>query len=238
MSCYPMLAQKEKQDEESPVSAQEEYNNMPLLVPRYHNYVAPDADPEEVDDKLKECLLYYPDMLNAFPLAFPDIATSQQADPVNQALLLKDRYELQEFHGTQLTCRHDEDDQWRIVLPEALIDPAISWYHYALGHVRTARLCQTLRTHCWVPNLQAGVKQVVLTCDSCQRNKNPGPGQGHLPPRQDIGLPWEEVAVDLVGPWKIEVPENIGRALFFSTRSSRGWSIQVIAVIRITSSLF
>jgi hypothetical protein len=166
MSRYPMLAQKEKQDEEGPVSAQDEYNDMPPLVPRYHNYVAPDADPEELDDKLKECLLFYPDMLDAFPLAFPDIAPSQQADPVNQALLLKDRYELQEFHGTQLTCRHDEDDQWRIVLPEALIEPAISWYHYALVHVGTARLCQTLRTHCWVPNLQARVKQIVLTCDS------------------------------------------------------------------------
>jgi transposase InsO family protein len=53
------------------------------------------------------------------------------------------------------------------------------------------------------------VEQVVLSCDSCQRNKNPGPGQGHLPPRQDVGLPWEEVAVDLIGPWKIAVPDGI-----------------------------
>jgi hypothetical protein len=50
---------------------------------------------------------------------------------------------------------------------------------------------------------------IVLSCNSCQRNKNPGPGQGHLPPSQDIGFPWEEVAMDLVGPWKIEVPDGI-----------------------------
>jgi hypothetical protein len=154
MSRYPMLARKEKQDEESPVSAQANYTQAPT----FSNCVPPNADPEELDDKLKECLLYYPDELDVFPLAFPDIATSQQGDENNQALLLQDRYELQEFYNTQLTCRHDDGDQLRIVLPEDLIDPAIGWYHYALGHVGTARLCQTLRTHCWIPNLQKRVR--------------------------------------------------------------------------------
>ena len=62
--------------------------------------------------------------------------------------------------------------------------------------------------------MEERVKQVVLSCDSCQRNKNPGPGQGFLPPRQDVGLPWEEVAVDLIGPWRINVPD--GTVEFFA----------------------
>jgi hypothetical protein len=131
-----------------------------------------------------------------------------------QALLQQDCYELQEFYGTPLVCRCDDQDQWRIVMYETLIDPSINWYHYVLGHVGTARLTQTLQTHFWIQQLQQQVKQVVLTCDSCQRNKNPGPGQGHLPPRQDVGLPWEEVAVDLVGPWKIDAPK--GTVKFFA----------------------
>ena len=37
--------------------------------------------------------------------------------------------------------------------------------------------------------------------------------QQNLPPRNDIAVPWEEVAADLVGPWKITVPQ-IGELRF------------------------
>ena len=39
----------------------------------------------------------------------------------------------------------------------------------------------------------------------CQRKKLPGTGFGELPPRNALLLPWSEVAVDLIGPWKITV---------------------------------
>jgi hypothetical protein len=102
------------------------------------------------------------------------------------------------------------------MMPEALINPSIDWYYHVLGHVLgTAGLCQTLRTHFWIRQLKEHVDQVVLSCNSCQCNKNPGPGQGHLPPRQDVALPWEEVAVDLMGPWKVTVPDT-GTIEFFA----------------------
>jgi transposase InsO family protein len=209
LSRYPILAREEKQDGDK-VEGRDFHEG-----PTFHTYVPPDADPDELEDKLKECLLFFPEHLDAFPLAFPDIHTAQQADPSVQALLDLERYETQDFYGTPLVSRHDDNDQWRIVMPEALIDPSIDWYHHVLGHTGTARLCQTLRTHFWIRQLQERVDQVVLSCDSCQRNKNPGPGQGHLPPRQDVGLPWEEVAVDLVGPWKVTVLDT-GTIEFFA----------------------
>jgi hypothetical protein len=89
------------------------------------SYVPPDADPDELEDKLNKCLLYFPEHLDAFPLAFPDILTAQQADPAIQALLEHERYKLQDFYGTPLVSRHDDNDQWRIVIPEALIHPSI-----------------------------------------------------------------------------------------------------------------
>jgi hypothetical protein len=132
LSRYPILARKEKQDEK------EDYHQSP----NFHNYIPPDADLEELEDKLKECLLYFPDHLDAFPLAFPDIATAQEADQTVQALLELDRYELQDFYGTPLVSRHDDNDQWRIVMPESLIDPSIDWYHNVLGHVGTQHDCR------------------------------------------------------------------------------------------------
>jgi hypothetical protein len=147
----------------------------------YHNYTLDsDADHDEVEVALSNCLLYYSEDLNAFPLAFPDIATQQQANKAVQALLELDRYKHQESYSTPLV------DQWRIVMSEAFIEPSINWYHYVLGHVGTARLSQTLQSHFWIRQLQQQVKQVVISCDLCQCNKNPGPCQGHLPPRQYV----------------------------------------------------
>jgi hypothetical protein len=140
LSRYPILARKEKQDEKK------DYHK----APNYFNYVSPDADPEELKDALNECLLYFPEHLDAFPLAFPDIAIAQQADVTVQALLELDRYKLQDFYGTPLVSRHDDNDQWKIVMPETLIDPSIDWYHHVLGHVGMARLCQTLCAHFWI----------------------------------------------------------------------------------------
>jgi hypothetical protein len=50
-------------------------------------------------------------------------------------------------------------------------------------------------------------------CDLCQYHKQPGQPYHHLPPRNGMAVPWEEFAVDLVGPWKVLVPE-IGELRF------------------------
>ena len=46
---------------------------------------------------------------------------------------------------------------------------------------------------------------MVQTCATCQQYKLLGPGYGKLPPREAPLAPWDEVAVDLIGPWKIQV---------------------------------
>jgi transposase InsO family protein len=49
------------------------------------------------------------------------------------------------------------------------------------------------------------VESVTKYCDPCQREKLPGPQYGHLPSRQAALLPWEEVALDLIGPWTVKL---------------------------------
>jgi transposase InsO family protein len=38
--------------------------------------------------------------------------------------------------------------------------------------------------------------------------KLPGPQYGHMPPREANILPWEEVALDLIGPWTVKVADE------------------------------
>ena len=51
--------------------------------------------------------------------------------------------------------------------------------------------------------LRATVDQ--YRCEECQKNKLLGAGYGLLPPRQAPFMLWSEVAVDLIGPWKIDL---------------------------------
>jgi transposase InsO family protein len=66
----------------------------------------------------------------------------------------------------------------------------------------------TIEVHFYHPNLREIVDSVVGACDSCQRNKLPGRGYGELPPREADSVPWNEVAVDLVGPWTVLVQQQ------------------------------
>jgi len=163
-----------------------------------------DNDPDH-SSSLHEALLFYPDDVDTFPLQFESIAETQQQDPAMLPLADRDDFDIEMFNGVEMICRRVEN-QWKIVLPQALVLPAIKWYHVVLGHCGVNRLVDTLRTHFWIPNLKSQVADFVGKCDACQRNKFQGPGYGKVPPRNQVAQPWEEVAVDLVGPWTVELP--------------------------------
>ena len=74
-----------------------------------------------------------------------------------------------------------------------------------LNHVGITRLWLTISTHFYHPNLRPCIEHVVHDCTICQRYKLSGPGYGHLPPCDAQLAPWDEVVVDLIGPWKLHV---------------------------------
>ena len=59
--------------------------------------------------------------------------------------------------------------------------------------------------HLYHPKMRSVAERVTKNCDACQREKLPGPQYGHMPPRQANILPWEEVALDLIGPWTVKL---------------------------------
>ena len=66
------------------------------------------------------------------------------------------------------------------------------------------------------PNLRNKIESIK--CDACQRYKVSGRGFGHLPPGDVIAAPWEQVDVDLIGPWTVQT--RTGRVYEFSALTS------------------
>ena len=84
-----------------------------------------------------------------------------------------------------------------------MTDNLISWCHVTLNHIGMTQLRRTIATHFHHPRLKAPAEQRVANCNACQCNEAIGPGCGELPERDAQLLPWNEVASDLIGPWKI-----------------------------------
>ncbi|GAX12003.1 hypothetical protein FisN_8Lu111 [Fistulifera solaris] len=102
--------------------------------------------------------------------------------------------------------RDSPENDWKIALPAALLDKVIVWYHLVLGHCGSTRLYETIGRRFAIPGLKKRCEE--FKCSSCQMNKQLGPGYGHLPPRHAALLPWYEVAVDLIGPWKVKIGQQ------------------------------
>jgi hypothetical protein len=70
------------------------------------------------------------------------------------------------------------------------------------------QLCHSIATHFYHLQLRATLNDVIKHCAACQINKLTGPAYGHLPACKGIMLPFLEVAVDLISPWCITLPNK------------------------------
>ena len=162
------------------------------------------------DPNLLDCFVHLPSF-NGIPfvLDYNTMRNAQGGDARLQALAAAhpEQFALQLLApDTQLLCYLPGPNQpWKICLPTTLLDQAVHWYHYALGHLGQVRLYDTMSQHLYHPDLRNRVEYVVSHCTVCQRNKQLLRGHGELAPREARIHPWREVAVDLVGPWTLIV---------------------------------
>ena len=129
----------------------------------------------------------------------------EDVEPNNKVNQQPERFQIQYVQGKAVICV-GLDGNWRVALPTALMNAMVQWYHRVLGHCGRERLYTTITNRFFAPGLKACVDAYV--CDECQRYKLHGAGYGQLRPREARLIPWDEVAVDLIGPWKIELPNG------------------------------
>ena len=178
------------------------------VKPTDDNIKTPDAVPSKLNVLTTDTLaaddlfINYPSDLPNFPIAFPQLEKAQRDDAKLQAVK---HYETNQFYEYNLKT-YTKNGNMKIVLPSSLVPATIKWYHHTQGHSGADRLLQSITKHLYSPGLKEAVQAFVKTCDECQRYKNSGPGIGHLPPREETMVPFEQIAIDTVGPWSMDVP--------------------------------
>ena len=115
------------------------------------------------------------------------------------------KIQLRQISNTQIICYVTSRTNWKIFLPITLVQRVLNWYHLILGHCRSQRLYDTVRSRFHCHNLQRECIRTTQECRQCLTTKDQGRQYGKLPPRIASSNPWETVAVDLIGPWKMTV---------------------------------
>jgi Integrase zinc binding domain len=163
------------------------------------------------DDELLECFQNFPvlELDEPFPLDYNHIAAAQAADNYLQQLLIHqpDCYFPQQLapETSLVVYQSKPNDPWKICIPTVMLQDVIKLYHLSLNHVGMTRLHDSMALYFYHPRLRSSVEAFVRTCNACQRHKITTHHYTELPPRDAQVSPWREVAVDLVGPWDIEI---------------------------------
>jgi len=150
---------------------------------------------------------------------FSTIHQHQQNDKSIQHLPTKSpsQFKFLSIKDTKLLhYRRNESEQWKIFIPTSLIPITIEYYHHILHHPGSTRLQTAISNHFFFRSMRNIINQFVKKCDICQRVKGPFPRLGHLPIKTTEVNPWEEVQIDLVGPWTFQLPPK--------------WSVSVLAL--------
>jgi hypothetical protein len=69
-----------------------------------------------------------------------------------------------------------------------------------------------------------------LRCKDCQKHKLEGRGYGLLPKQEVRITPWEEVAINLIGPWKVKVN---GQQVELNALTCIDMALNLVKLIRI-----
>jgi len=167
---------------------------------------------EKSDD---HCYLNLPeDMLEDNPLDIENIKEKQKLDNELQQSAIKhpEWYSQKKFNGVMnvlcYTKPGDDSANWKIkiALPKELIRPTVKWYHQVTGHPGSKRLYEQIKQRYYHSDIRRYIDH--FNCDYCQRNKLDGKGYRLLPECEVRSISFEECAVDLIGPWVVQVRGN------------------------------
>jgi hypothetical protein len=157
-----------------------------------------------------QCYLNLPeDIIEDNPLDIENIKEKQIEDEKLQQSVIKhpEWYSHKTFNDIRdvlcYTKVGDDPANWKIALPSELIAPTVKWYHQVTGHPGSKRLNDLISKRYYNRDLRRYIDN--FNCEFCQRNKLEGKGYGLLPEREVRSIPFEECAVDLIGPWTVQV---------------------------------
>ena len=93
-----------------------------------------------------------------------------------------------------------ERPHWSIVCPPPCRS-AIVWDTHSQVHAGIGRTIARIRLHWYWPGMTRDVRKIIQTCEKCQAGKTGGTQASTSRQRLHAGRPWQQVAIDLVGPF-------------------------------------
>ena len=121
---------------------------------------------------------------------------------VNEAKLSPDGI-LLKFVGKISNVTTSDNNDWKIWLPDSLIQQVMSFYHNSIlsGHMSASKTLQRVASRFWFHGIRRKVLNYVKNCKTCQLVKpsqsyKVGIGRSH-----QATSPWDSVSVDLMGPY-------------------------------------
>jgi len=162
---------------------------------------------------MKECFLNLPDpgvMRNPIDIDWLQVNQFEDIELNNRRIDQPLSYPVKDISGRPLIHYrydpHEPDEmQWKIAIPNGLLENMVKWFHEVLGHAGETRVYDSIRARYYHPKLKSVVTTIVQDCETCRKHKLSGPGFGHLSERDVVTIPWRENHVDLIGPWKVKV---------------------------------
>ena len=143
------------------------------------------------------------------PLSFEACAAAQAQDATLQQKLVTDlaRYvQNQLAPNANVICYLSQlNALWKICIPDSKLDEIIQWHHTHLGHPGIKCTSDMIALHYYHLHLSACCEDLISHCDACQCNKPALHGYGELPPHNAVNTAWQEVAINLIGPWTFTV---------------------------------
>jgi transposase InsO family protein len=140
-----------------------------------------------------------------FPLDLSKLAKLQEIDDYLQAAVAKQQTKYKEImRGTQKLWAHYETEA--IYVPVRLRATLLHWYHDCLQHPGVRRMQATIKQNLYWPGMDQAITAYVKTCALCQQYKITATKKyGKIPlPKSPTVKPWEEVHVDMIGPWTVQ----------------------------------
>ena len=148
------------------------------------------------------------------PTTVNNIQQHQAADAAlrQTALAYPNTFPIKVINERNLICYRANPEvlqnEWKIYLPQSMIRSVIRWYHMILGHCGFTKVYNTIKARFHAERLSVLCREYVCP-ENCHMYKQQGRGYGKLPPRHANIAPWNEVCIDLIGPWEIVVNGNI-----------------------------
>ena len=104
------------------------------------------------------------------------------------------------FYKNILFRKNKYEDSWQVVIPEIITRQLIDCVHSKLGHPGVYKTTMYLRQHYYWKSMNRDIKQFVLSCDLCQRVKNPNIQMECQYNFVNSQEPNDLIAVDFYGP--------------------------------------